>query len=171
MSVREYLNNNPAIMTGGAVLLLVVCLGAISCSLFGWGFGGGGASTFQLTYYDLESGTIKLIPASEGGGSPLEGSDQVFRVFIKTCGECGPIKEGMTREELEAGDMFVSHLQTFPLLDRMDLGAMEDNTQVYYMLDEVPTWYYISSPEGNSIMEDIGMHQCEDGSRAKECRP
>ncbi|XAL99655.1 hypothetical protein OT109_19005 [Phycisphaeraceae bacterium D3-23] len=172
MSAREFFNNNPAIVTGGAVLVLVLCLAAIACSLFG-GIGPSGSNSVQLIYYDMSSDTIKLIPSSERPGSPLADNDQVFRCFVLACGECGKIKDGMTNEELQAEGMFVSHLQTFPNVDRMmEPGGMgEDDTQVLMLADETPLWFSMSSPDGMEIMRAVSNWQCDDGTTAKQCQP
>ncbi|MFI4860724.1 MAG: hypothetical protein ACIAXF_08605 [Phycisphaerales bacterium JB063] len=171
MSAREFFNNNPAIVTGASVLVLVLCLAAIACSLFG-GLPSSGSGSVQLIYYDMSNNTIKLVPSSDRPGSPLAENEQAFRCFVMTCGECGKIEEGMTADDIIANGMFISHLQTFPTADRMmGPGGMEDDTQVLMLSDENPQWYSMSSQDGMDIMRAVSTWQCEDGSTAKQCQP
>lgn len=167
MSAREFFNNNPAVVSGAAVLVLVLCLGAISCSLFGWGGAGGGSKNVQLVYYDLSNDSLKLVRAQDRLGSPLVGTE-TYLGYVMSCGECGEINEGMTRAELEAGGMYIAYLQTLPESDGMSRELMlEGQVEIYDFASE--GWYMMNSEQGMLIAQDSRM--CEDGSMAESCQP
>jgi hypothetical protein len=166
MSAREFFNNNPAVVTGGAVLVLVICLTLISCQLFG--LGGGGASDQKVVYYDLSTDKLMLLNATDRPASPLEDNANAFRAMIHACGECGKIKDGMSQQELEDAGMFVAYLMEIPTREDMQMGP-GGMMGIQYLTLETREWYPEQSQEGQAIM--VNAFTCPDGSRAVICQP
>ncbi|MEM9414157.1 MAG: hypothetical protein AAGA29_01605 [Planctomycetota bacterium] len=170
MGLREYANNNPAVMTGAAVLVLVLCLAAIACSFFG-GFGMVDGSD-KLVYYDMNAGTIKLVSSGDFPGSPLKDNDQAFRATVMSCGECGEISDGMTPEALEANGMFIANLNAYPTTDQgAGSGDRAGGAMILLFGGENPQWHDTNSPEGIRASETVMNWPCENGGTATRCQP
>lgn len=166
MSAREFFNNNPAVVTGGAVLVLVICLTLISCQLFG--LGGNSASGDKVVYYDLSTDKIMLLKAVDRPASPLADNATAFRATIHACGECGKIKDGMTQQEIEDAGMFVAYLMEIPTREDMQMGP-GGMMGIQYLSLENREWYPEQTPEGQQVM--VNAFNCPDGSRAVICKP
>lgn len=166
MSVREFCNNNPAIITGGAVLVLVLCLSAIACQLFGGGTGP--SSDVQLIYYDVSSSSILLVPAKDRPASPLADNANAYRTMILSCGECGELSDGMSRADIEAAGMTIAYLNKDP--DANSTGdPMMDRDMYVSSVDAPDNWLSSLSTQGSELMGNVW--NCPGGSRAKPCQP
>lgn len=91
MSLRSYMNNNPAIVTVAAIVVLLICLGLIYRSLAG---GGGTAQTIDVWYYDLNTGDLFVEssdsqPPIEAPSGPFEGHPAGVRAYVFACEESG----------------------------------------------------------------------------------
>lgn len=118
MGVREYLNNNSAVATIIAVVVLMIALGIMVWS----NRGGGGAGSGQMFYYDLNTQTISRQPRTSP--SPLDTGNGTFKYFdgnlgssvratIFACDEDFEVTDGMTLSELEAAGGKVTALYRF----------------------------------------------------------
>lgn len=172
MGVREYANNNPAVITGGAVFILVVCLGVIACQLFGGG-GGGNSSNVKLVYYDISNNTISFVPAQDRPLSPLADNANAYRAVIMSCGECGELTEGMTNAEIDAAGMFVAYIQQLPSGDGAGADRMlEQNINIADVRAGQVTdnsWFSQNSEYGLNYMTQI--MDCPGDVRARQCQP
>jgi len=166
MSAREFFNNNPAIVTGGAVLVLVLCLSAIACQLFGGR--GGSSSDVKIVYYDVSSSSILLVPAKDRPTSPLADNPNAYRTMVLSCGECSDLSDGMSRADIEAAGMTIAYLNKDP--DAANTGdPMMDRDMLVSSLDAPDNWLSSLSTQGSEIMGNVW--NCPDGSRAKPCQP
>jgi hypothetical protein len=100
MAIRDTLNNNPAITTVGAVVVLVICLGLVVLQLTGGGSAGGGSDY----YYDLNTGKIFVAEAAQApikapSGPTDNGNPAGVRAIIYACGECGSY-DGMDQQQI-----------------------------------------------------------------------
>ena len=168
MSFREYMNNNPAVMTGAAVAVLVICLGIVACQLTGGGPAGSGS---QVIYFDVASGEIKLVEAVDSVESPVAGTEN-YRAAVATCeDECGEIEEGMDLEQLKANGMFVAFVER--TATGRNANAFDDfgsNTDVRLIGDEYPdTWVPAGHPQNMVIQSLDGRCPGASSSFAKRC--
>ena len=115
MSVREWMNNNPAMVTIGAVLVLVICLVLIIVQLSGGGAAGGER---EIYYYDLN--TEKLFTASNRTNPPIEtdsgayeGEPAGVQATVFACGQCDQDYTGMTAAQVEQNDAAIGYLEKF----------------------------------------------------------
>ena len=166
MSLREYFNNNPAVVTGGAVLVLVLCLSVIAWQLFGGG-GGGNSTDVQLVYYDVSSNSILLVPAKDRPASPLADNDKAFRTMILSCGECSDLKDGMSRADIEGAGMMIAYLNKDASGE--DADPLMGRDMLVSSIDSPDQWYTSISPEGGALMGDPWV--CPGDTRAKQCQP
>lgn len=113
MGLRETMNNNPAAVTGGAVVVMLLCLFLIYCQLSG---GSTSYADAKLVYYDVKAKQVKLVTWGEGPqpDSPLADSADVFKARIFSCGECGEITDGMSEADLKSKKMFVGWIEQRP---------------------------------------------------------
>jgi hypothetical protein len=173
MSVREYLNNNSAVATILAVVVLVVALGIIV-----WSNKGPGGGDFQVYFYDLNTQTIsaqspRLPSPYDVGGGTTEYFDGTHgsgvRATIYVCGEADDISPGMSREEIEAaGGKIVSLHRYAPQMlaaqqklyagEEVDPGTMYNEMTGSGMLIsnvEGRVWVSEESEQGFAMMSDV----------------
>jgi hypothetical protein len=112
MPARDFLNNNSAVVTILALVVLVGALGAII-----WNSGGGGGQEFmQRYYYDLNTGKLfvdsksKIAPIDAPSG-PYNGKQGGVSAVVFGCGECQSSYDGMTQEEVEEAGAIIGWLE------------------------------------------------------------
>ena len=161
MSLREKMNNNPAVATGASVVVLLICLLVIYCT-----FAGGGANRVDIVYFDVESKTVKLFEYKTGDApptSPLAGSE-TYRAQLFTCSECKEVTDGMTIDQLKAQDMFVGYLM------RDSPNAAEDpfgETMEVRTVDGTK-WIGADTEAGTKLVNQAMAAGCPSGN-ARQC--
>ncbi len=173
MNIREFMNNNPAVVTIGAVVILVICLGAI---LFQLRPNTGARGPVDVFYFDLN--TNQLFSASAASqfppiqsptdtGSALSG----VRAMVFSCTDC---KKKDTH--------FIGYLERYTLEAKQKLeeqaNMQEPMYEDMYGLDnqrevkrvEDTTWTNAQSPEAEQMMSGM-FSQCEPGARPRQCFP
>jgi hypothetical protein len=113
MKLREKLNDNPAITTAGAALVLTVCVGLLI-----WQFMGGQGSS-QSYYLDLNTNEIfvaktALPPVEAPSGKTDEGELAGVAARIFACGQCSGSYAGMTPQQVADAGAELSSLQRRP---------------------------------------------------------
>ena len=188
MSIREYLNNNSAVATILAVVLLIVALGVIY-----WTSSGTSRGPISVYYYDMN--TKKLIEAT-GETPPFDtGSGQytytgnesgpagVSAAVYSCTDSCDDIEPGMTLDQVQAAGGHIAYLSRHSmegkrLLEQASAGGevnpeMYDNPEVTAQLYAVPgsdTWESDMSEAGEEIRSRYGT-ECPAGERAQSCLP
>lgn len=163
MSLREKLNNNPQIATGGAVVVLLLCLMLIYCQF------SGGSRSAKLLYFDLETNQVKLVDFKAGDtlATPLAGT-QIYQVTIFSCTECKEIKDGMTLEELKAEGMFPGYVIRLPEAGVADPDLMSSNE--IRLIDGPDTWVNADTERGGKLVQQA-QSQCPDGAKPCSQKP
>lgn len=168
MGLRDTMNNNPAAVTGAAVVVLLLCLVLVYCQFTGGGTPSGKA---QIIYFDVESQTIKLVPLDYENppNSPLDDSPSSFEAMVFSCTECPEdgLVDGMSLKDLEAKGMFIGWLQ------KRDPDSIPDpsfNASVQFRTLNSKTWYPGDSERWRSIEEKI-QQNCPGGAWANACYP
>jgi len=166
--LRDFLNNNSAVVTILTVALLIVALGAIVLQLRP---GRAGGQVVDVYYYDLDSGQI--FTASSREVPPIETSTGPFngvRAYVFACSDCG-----------DESDRFVGWLEMYSpdakaLLTRSaEAGppgpeAFESWEQGHLIRDpNAEEWVLANSQGGFAVMESV-REQCPDG-RPRPCFP
>ena len=188
MSIREYLNNNSAVATILAVVLLIVALGVIY-----WTSSGSSRGPIAVYYYDMN--TKKLVEAT-GQTPPFDtGSGQYtytgndvgpagVMVQVYSCTDsCDDIEPGMTAEQVEAAGGHIAYFSRHTtegkqLIEQGNAGgeidpAMYDNPEVTSQLYAAPgseQWESEMSEAGQQILSRYGS-ECPAGERATPCLP
>ncbi len=87
MSLRDWINSNPTVVTSGAVVILVAALAWIITAGIG-GSGGSSASGAQAYFLDLKTG--ELFKDSDSKLAPIESpnGNQAVRAVVFSCGSC-----------------------------------------------------------------------------------
>lgn len=167
MSIRDFLNNNSALVTILAVVLLIVALGFIVMQLGG---GGNRVRTIPVYYYDLDTGELferesDTIPPVETSSGEMNG----VRAFVFACNDCS-----------DESDRFVGYLEMFTqeakeILEMAPEDRPEDVPYDFYesgrlvKTPESDRWFEANSPQGFQIMESV-REQCPDGD-PQPCYP
>lgn len=167
MRLREWVNQNSAVSTIAAAVLLVVALATLVAL---WD-GPGGEAARAVYYWDLE-GDRHFVTQS-GNMPPIEapsGGDGV-RAHLYSCGACAP-------------DEWFGYLETFTAEARAHYEQEgvppEDDAahRVRALHVEAPggldgeAWVPYTSVEGERIREAVYLERrCEDGSVPEQCRP
>ncbi len=125
MNIREYLNNNPAVVTIAAVVLLLVCLGLIVNSLMG----SSSQRDVDVWYYDVASGRLMVAKSQL---SPIEGeAGPAMRAYLFSCGDCedkvDDIDNGMSYAELKAMGVHVGYVSKYSDADKQKLEAQQND--------------------------------------------
>lgn len=164
--VREWVNRNSAIVTIGAVVVLILSLGTIILSQ------GGRAPVrpVDVYYYDVGTGDLfqekntLIPPISAPSGKPG------VRAYVFACGDCGDdskrfigwlemytpdAKRIMTSPPTEAENM-----DAFEVMERGHLISVPGNNE----------WVSMSSEEGFEIMDSI-QNKCGEGATVSSCFP
>jgi len=169
MQLREFLNNNSALVTILAVVLLIVALGAIVMQING----GGGYTprVVDVYYYDLDTGELFLeksneIPPVETASGPHNG----VRAYVFACNDCD-----------EESDRFIGWLEMYTpeakaALTRDPAEAQPDEAPFDYWEEghlvrsiDSDEWQLANSEPGFRIMENI-RDKCPGGT-PKPCFP
>ena len=188
MGVREFLNNNSAVATILAVVLLVMALGVII-----WQNQGPQPRQFEVFYYDLNTQEVfvddvsRVVPFDRGNGTYefVDGSrGSAVRAMIYTCGDPEASKEGMTLAEIEAAGGFIAYLERFApqmlerqaridagesLLDENDEDYESGFDSVWVSTPEGQTWVNQNSEAGTQVIQS-GLQRCGNAT-PKLCRP
>ncbi|MEM6458115.1 MAG: hypothetical protein AAF710_01855 [Planctomycetota bacterium] len=188
MSLREYLNNNSAVATILAVVLLVVALGAIVWQ----NSGGPGGRSLDAFYLDLNTGELfvdrgaQLTPFDRGTGERTYadgGRGSAVRAVVLTCGDPADVRAGMTVAELESVGAFVAYVQRLSPRARdaqqrqADGETLTDQEQMMLM----DGGFLISDPAGETWIPEMSeaaqnliasaYRECGNGERPLFVRP
>jgi hypothetical protein len=116
MSIRNWLNQNPAVSTGIAGVVLVLCLGLVYMQL-----GGGGGRPDQSYYVDLNTNEIftgefqgrEPEPIEAPSGPTDDGQPAGVTAYIHACGSCGDYTGKTVEEVNNMEDSEVTYLMRF----------------------------------------------------------
>jgi len=184
MNIREFMNNNPAVVTVGAVFVLILCLFAIMCQLRGPGGGQGG----PVDLYFLDEGTGVLFTAESDRQPPIAapsdtgGGTSGVRAHVFGCGDCPGKLTGLTREEVEAKGAFIGYLEKYTpeakAAMEQAMSGEEPDIEIMYEMDQgrlirLPDsdqWIDANSEQGVDVYSTI-REQCPGDERPRQCFP
>jgi hypothetical protein len=165
MHLREWLNNNSAVATVGAVVLMVIALAFIYFQMLG---APEGRSAYSAYYYDLNTervlvDTLAAAPIETDSG-PHKGEPAGVRAGIFSCDECASSYAGMTAEQVEQAGATIAYLQKEP-------PASSGSAPEFFYRRKVDgdRWQEVSKmgpPRNETIIE-----RCPDGTFPMPCRP
>jgi len=192
MSVREYLNNNSAVATIAAVVILVIALGILV-----WSNKGPSSGSTQVYFYDLNEQKLLVAPASTQSPFETESGDFAYppglgpgpagvMAFVYACESCDGIEAGMSAVEVEAAGGEIAYVSRYSLeaiearkkmesgeqVDPMQMMALAgplDQGGMLYALPDGQFWVTEMSNEGRAFMSSVST-LCS-GSNVKFCRP
>jgi hypothetical protein len=130
--MRQWLNENPAVVTIGAIVLMVLAFLGI---LYQMGVFGGGDRTDRAYYFDRNTermvvGDTDATPPIDTGSGEYNGEPAGVRVTIFACGSCSNFK-GMTMQEVADNGGYVAYLTKYPLEMKRELES--ENTDITRM--------------------------------------
>jgi len=188
MGLRETINQNSAVVTVGAVVLLIIALGVTVCSISGGGTSATGPGVGQQWF--LDEGTNKLFAAEADAVPPIQapsGKDGV-RAYVFTCDKnCGGHNlDGKGLDELEELGLFVGYVEKISPrgIEHMERIKQEhgDDMAVSLLMSErlmeftlvrqvgSERWYPFVAPQATKIQSDPHT-KCQDRRFAKPCMP
>lgn len=178
MNLRQWLNENPAVSTVAAVVLLVLCIGFV---LYQVGAVGGPQVSGNKYFYDRNTGELfvdsseKVPPITTDSGE-YDGQPAGVVARIYACGECGSY-HGMTPEEVEEAGARIGVLEMYPIKIKevMENGNWEQIQQppdAYRQLrrPQDEQWISASSQQGIQLERNAPI-QCEDQTQIRTCLP
>ncbi len=132
---REWLNRNSAVVTIGAVVLLIFSLAFIIKQSLPRRFR---PQIVDIYYYDLGTGKVFLAksdqtpPVEAPGGPSGSGMPMGVRAYLFACGECPTGLAGLTAEQLAAKQVFVGWLEMYTpeakqYMEQMRRGAADES--------------------------------------------
>ncbi|MEO0588713.1 MAG: hypothetical protein AAF078_13870 [Planctomycetota bacterium] len=164
MSVRAFLNNNPAVMTIGTIVVLLICLAVIYNNLRG----NGGRSPANVDAYFYDEGTGEIFTASAREYAPIDapsGPGAGVRAVIYGCGSCDP--DTWTIAYLEKYGPEAHHALVNDPSSEAAMMAESDGTLVRSV--DNPQWVPQLTRIGLDLM-DRAAQICPDGGLVR-CRP
>lgn len=121
MNMRGWLNQNSALTTVAAVVLLICALGFAVYHLTGSSTGV--SSINAMYYYDVVGGTlfggpmVDILPPIDGPNGPITHDDKSrqagFKAYIFACGGCSSDLGGKTSQEVEAAGAKIGYLEYY----------------------------------------------------------
>lgn len=188
---RDFLNNNSALVTILAVVVLVISLGVIIMQTRGRGPMG----PIDLYFYDLKTGKLFIaksdqIPPIDAPGGPLETPQGPkpagVRAHVFACGEC-PSLDGMTADQVAQTGAYIAYLEMYTeqakqMMTQAAQAAqgggqaapppmmMDPTEQTLVKRVEDTSWQQMYSQPGY-MLADQAVKDCPDGTPAKACRP
>ena len=121
MNVRDWLNQNSALTTMAAVVILICALGFAMCHLTK--SRGVGSSIGETYYYDLVEGKVfggpmlDVLPPIDAPSGPISHGGQEkqagLRAYIFDCGGCSTDYLDMTPQEVEEAGGRIAYLEMF----------------------------------------------------------
>lgn len=187
MKVRDWMNNNSALVTILAVVVLVISLGVIIMQTRAPGAGG---RTIDLYYYDLNTGKLFVgksdeIPPIEAPSGPYQNAPGNLpagvRAHVYACGEC-PDVTNMTAEEAQQAGVTIAYLEMYTPEGKAALtGSTEGEPSPEMMMDPMEhqlvrlpaaesRWVPAYSEPGYRLTEGA-IPNCPTGEPAVPCRP
>lgn len=188
MNIREYLNNNSAVATIVAVVILVVSLGIIV-----WSNKGGSRAAVDVYFYDLNTNQLivqqagVIAPVDTGSGTAEYGDGETgpagVMATVYACDDCSAIKEGMSVEEIAAAGGRLAYFSRYSaqakaMQEKMMSGEEVSDAemeQLYMMGAKISPpgsnmWVDEMSEAGMSLMDSIA-NICSGGQQLVVCRP
>jgi len=176
---RDWVNQNSAAVTIGAVVVLIFSLAYL------WfqnkGGAGGGRGTMDAYYYDVESGEMFKDKAEHIPPIARENGHKAFKAYVFTCSECSNeadrfvgYYEGFTdeyKQKLQAAADAARAAGTAPMPHEM--MYMDEGTSKGRLIStDGKTWVTSDSPEGIKINMELSK-ACEGKGtgRLKPCYP
>lgn len=191
MKMRDFLNNNSALVTILAVVILVISLGVIIMNTRG----PGAIRAIDLYFYDVSNG--QLFVASSDQIPPIDtagGANMGVRAHVFACGECPSDLAGLNAEQVKQKGAYIAYLEMYTPQGKQALTAASQGaaaggpeggqqgpppeamidpmqqTLVKRAEDPNDKWLSMYSPQGYQLT-DQSVSQCPDGSPARACRP
>lgn len=171
--LREWLNNNSAIVTVAAVLVLLMALGII---IYTQGAGRRGPTQWQGYYMDL--GTNELFAGKSTDIPPVDapsGANQGVRAHVYGCGDCSEANRFIAyleRYTEKAKQMRLNPPQYDPNQPASPEVYMDEMTgvEVEVRAPKGTQWMSLMSEQGMRITE-IMPNRCPDGVMIMPCLP
>jgi hypothetical protein len=190
VNIREYLNNNSAVATIVAVVVLVLALGIIV-----WTSRGPSTGPIETYYFDMNTqrlvtATGEPTPFDTGSGDfnyPAEGAGMHpagVNAQIFSCTEsCDNVEAGMTADEVKAAGAFIGYLQrqspeAAEVQKKYESGGQltPDEEEIMYTMGQLVAapdggqWVPAESEEGFRLT-DVYSSNCADGQKLTPCYP
>ncbi len=185
MGLRDTLNNNSAVVTVGAVAILVMALGILFYSQSG-GTSGRVNVPQERYFYDLKDKTLYKVSMDTISPSPAPSGGEGVEAFVMTCEDScgGKDLSGMTAEQVAEQGFFIAYLERMSDRTRrqieqareknpgspaamMGMEMMMDN-QFRTVSDE--RWIPQSNPRFRQLQESL-MARCPNKRYPTRCFP
>jgi len=163
MSVRSFLNNNPAVMTIAAIVVLLICLAVIYSNLTG---SSGSRRVVDVYFYNTASGELFSEPATSI--PPIDtdsGAATGVRAHVYSCGSCSADEWTVAYLEKfsdDARDAIVNNPESPEAAQAYDQGLLVRG------IDD-QEWHPVFSEQGMRVSESLA-NLCPSGD-LKPCLP
>lgn len=183
MKVRDWMNNNSALVTIAAVVLLVISLGVIIMQTKG----PGSVGPIKLYFYDLNTGKLFVamsdqVPPIDAPSGPYgeRGLPGGVRAHIYSCGSCGNY-DGLTAEQVNQTGAYIAYLEMYTPEGKAAMTApagdpdappmyVDPMEQTLVKRVEDTNWISMYSEQAYQ-MTDQAIRNCPDDAPARACRP
>lgn len=171
MDIREWMNENSALVTVAAVALLVVSLAIVVMQ------GGGGPQASGDAYY-YDTVTEEVFEGEASGTPPIESPDgnEAVRAHFYTCGECSEEERflGYYERYTEEAKEVLERSKNAGEDGEPDPEAMMEVYEVAFTgrlySTDLEEWVVAESPEGRELSEAL-QEECGEGERLSYCAP
>jgi len=152
MTIREYVNNNSAVVTICAVVLLLLSLGFIIMRL-------GGGSKYRprvvdVYYYDIGDGQLFTALSNEIPPIDAPSGKQGVRAYVFACGDCANESERFIGwMEMYTPD--AKRIMTSPPTEAENMDAFEVMERGHLVSADGRNWVSANGEQGFQVMESM----------------
>ena len=173
MSVREWLNQNPAVTTIITIMVLGTALVALALALRD-------RAVYPVVgryYYDLNTGVLKADHVVGLAGMTSRSEEQgVVAAYVFSCGLCGDYT-GMTAEQVEQAGGFIGYLESWSVQARAVLrrgaSSREDELTVKNgrMIRQINDEQWHPADEYEHVLRQALNRRCASEASPTRCQP
>lgn len=181
MQIRDWVNNNSAVVTILAVVMLVISLGVIIMNSTGNRSG----QITKMYYYNIQTGKFFVASSSELAPITTEsGPDTGVRAYIYGCGECPSGLAGLTLDEARNQGVFVGYFEKFSPKAKAALLAEANDPEggmlafealeqgQLFQIPGTDRWLPSNTMQGMEMRDQmVSRMQCPEGQSPKLCFP
>lgn len=170
MKLRNWLNNNSAVVTILAVVMLILSLGAIIIMNRGSSYT---PRVYDVYFYDLN--TKKLFVGKSNQYAPIatpDGGDRGVRAYVFSCGDCGDESQqfiGYLEMFKPEAKKFFENPESFTPEQLANQPDLYEEGRLVRAEAENAKWVNANSMDGMKLA-DLAYTRCN-GQPAKPCNP
>ncbi|MEX2215776.1 MAG: hypothetical protein WD768_16815 [Phycisphaeraceae bacterium] len=179
---REWVNQNSAAVTIGAVVILIFSLAYLWFNASPGSGGGGNRGPIDQYFYDVNTQKLFVVsgdklPPIPSPSAPNDPTKLAYKAYRFSCGDCSEAQqftgyyEGFQKEYKDAIERAKEAARSGSAAGPEDMMFMEEGYGKGRLIStDAIGWVEQNSPEGIAINHDLSK-KCGEGGRLRPCYP